>query len=254
MLAVISPSKNLNESPVRLTGKYTYPRFINESAIIVEKLKTLSPARLQKLMNINRKLAELNFQRYQEWSPEFTEQNADRAILMFSGEVYNGLQAKTLKEEDLLYAQERVRILSGLYGILRPLDLMQPYRLEMATSIVVNRKKDLYRFWGDRITRALYEDMDGHKEKVLINLASDEYFNSIDSKKPGLRIIKCQFKEERNGRLQFITIFGKKARGLMLRFMIENRLENPDDLKAFDTEGYYFNSHYSTEDMWMFTR
>ena len=254
MIAVISPSKSLNEKPEFITSEYSVPKFIDEAAILVEKLKKYSPRQLQKLMNINSKLAELNVSRYQEWNSEFSPESAEKAVLMFNGEVFNGLQAKTLKAEDLIYAQERMRILSGLYGILRPLDLMHPYRLEMGTKMTANRKSDLYKFWGDKLTEDLNESLENHSEKAIINLASDEYFSALNPKKLKARIIKCQFKEERNGKLKFITVFGKKARGLMLKFMIENRIEQAEDLKAFDTEGYYFNVNHSTEDMWMFSR
>ncbi len=254
MIALISPSKNLNENPPFISHEYSFPQFIDQAAILIEKLRKYSPKQLQKLMNINPKLAELNFTRYQKWSPEINPDKAGRAVLMFNGEVFNGLQAKTLNAEDLLYAQDRMRILSGLYGILRPLDLIHPYRLEMGTKMTANRRSNLYRFWEDKLTDSLNESLSEQDEKFIINLASDEYFSAINPGKLKARVIKCQFKEERNGKLQFVTIFGKKARGLMLKFMIENRIENPEDLKAFDTEGYYFNVNHSSENLWMFSR
>ena len=254
MIAIISPSKNLDENPAKITDEYSLPNFLEKSEVLVEKLRKYSPKKLQKLMNINPKLAELNVGRYLSWNQPFTIENAHRAILMFSGEVFNGLQAKSMNENDLKFAQNNMRILSGLYGILRPLDLMQAYRLEMGTDISLQRKKGLYKFWGDKLTENLNNELEQHEEKVLINLASDEYFNAVNQKKLKARIIKCQFKEEREGKLKFVTIYGKKARGLMLRFMIENRIQKAENLKAFDTEGYYFNSNYSTEDFWMFSR
>lgn len=254
MLAIISPSKNLNDQPEHITDEYSIPSFLEESKVLIEKLRTFTPKKLQKIMSINSKLATLNFERFHNWSGSVSPADAHRAILMFNGEVFNGLQAKTLSKNDLEYSQEKIRLLSGLYGLLRPLDLVQPYRLEMGTQMTVNRKKGLYKFWGNKLTDELNNDLSGHKEKVLLNLASNEYFNAINPKKLKARIIKCQFKEERNGKLQFITIFGKKARGLMLRFMIENHIEHAEELKTFDVDGYYFNSSYSTEDYWMFSR
>ncbi|MCF8380192.1 MAG: peroxide stress protein YaaA [Bacteroidales bacterium] len=254
MITIISPSKTLNENPELITQDYTLPDFLVEAGILVEKLRKYSPKKLQKLMNINPKLAELNASRFIEWDMDFTQENANRAVLMFNGEVFNGLQAMTLNEEDLRFAQDHMRILSGLYGVLRPLDLMKPYRLEMGTNISIQRKKNLYQFWGDKLSQKLNEELERHDEKILLNLASDEYFDAINPKMLKAKIIKCQFKEERNGKLQFVTIFGKKARGLMLRFIIENRIDNYEDLKAFDLEGYYFNSNYSSEDMWIFSR
>ena len=254
MIAIISPSKNLDENPITITEEYSLPSFLDQSEILIEKLRKYTPTQLQKLMSINPKLSELNVGRYLSWNQPFTLENAQRAILMFSGEVFNGLQAKSMSESDLKYTQDKLRILSGLYGLLRPLDLMQAYRLEMGTDISVQRKKGLYKFWGDKLTENLNEEFEQHEEKVLINLASDEYFNAVNPKKLNAKIIKCQFKEERDGKLKFVTIYGKKARGLMLRFMIENRIQKAEELKAFDTEGYYFNSNYSTEDFWMFSR
>lgn len=254
MLAIISPSKNLNANPLHITDEYSIPVFLKESNMLIEKLRTFNPKKLQKMMGINSKLAALNFERFHNWTGSVSPSDAHRAILMFNGEVFNGLQAKTLPKNDLDYSQDKIRILSGLYGLLRPLDLVEPYRLEMGTQMNINRKKGLYKFWGNNLTDNLNSELSGHKEKVLVNLASDEYFNAINPKKVDARIIKCQFKEERNGKLQFVTIFGKKARGLMVRFMIENRVEHPEELKTFDAEGYYFNSSYSTEDYWMFSR
>ncbi|MCK4921710.1 MAG: peroxide stress protein YaaA [Bacteroidales bacterium] len=254
MIAIISPSKNLNENPNKITNDFTIPDFLDEANILVEKLRKYSPKQLQKLMSINPKLSELNIGRYLKWNRPFTLENADRAILMFSGEVFNGLQAKSLKESDLKFAQNNMRILSGLYGVLRPLDLMQAYRLEMGTDLSVKRRKNLYQFWGDKLTQNLNKEFESHEEKVLVNLASDEYFNAVNPQNLKAKIIKCQFKEERDGKLKFITIYGKKARGLMLRFIIENRIQNHEDLKAFDVEGYYFNPNYSTNDLWMFSR
>jgi uncharacterized protein len=207
-----------------------------------------------KLMDINPKLAELNASRFNRWSLPFTQENAKAAILMFNGEVYNGLKANTLSLKELKYAQDHLRILSGIYGILRPLDIIQAYRLEMGTGLKVGRKKNLYAFWGDKITENINRELAGHKEKVLLNLASIEYFGALNLKKINARILSCTFKEERNGKFQFVTIFGKKARGLMTRFIIQNRIEKAGDLKHFEEEGYFFNDRLSKENEWVFTR
>ena len=254
MIALLSPSKTLNEKPRLITETYSIPEFLDKSSKLIEILKKYSPAQLEKLMNINPKLSHLNLERYLTWKLPFDTSNAQRAILMFKGEVYNGLKAETLSEKKLLFAQDHVRILSGLYGVLKPLDLMQPYRLEMGTLLKNPGGDNLYSFWGDLLTRKINEDISTHKEKTIINLASDEYYNALDPSKINARMIKCMFKEERDGELKFITVFGKKARGLMTRFIIENKIGNSEDLKAFDSEGYRFNPEHSTKDAWMFSR
>jgi uncharacterized protein len=254
MITILSPSKTLNENPVEITKTYTQPDFLTESEQLITLLRKFSPAQLQELMKINSKLSDLNYERYVKWRQPFGVENAQRALLMFKGEVFNGLKADSLTESDLLYAQDHLRILSGLYGVLRPLDLMQAYRLEMGTSLKNKKGPDLYKFWDEKLTRTINTAIAGHKNKVLINLASDEYYKALDSKKIKARIIKCQFKEERNGQLKYITIFGKKARGLMSRYIIQNRIEDPNDLKGFDYEGYYFNPNYSSENEFMFNR
>jgi len=254
MITVLSPSKTLNENPRKITDVYTMPSFLKEASELVGVLKKYNPEGIQELMSINPKLATLNVERYIRWNKHFTEENAARAILMFKGEVFNGLKADTLKEEDLLYAQDHLRVISGLYGVLRPLDLIQPYRLEMGTALKTGKFNNLYDFWGSKITDNIHEALDNQKQQVLVNLASDEYFNAIDTDKLNARIIKCQFKEERDGKLKFITIYGKKARGLMTRHILQNRIEDPENLKAFDEEGYFFSEEHSSENMFMFVR
>jgi cytoplasmic iron level regulating protein YaaA (DUF328/UPF0246 family) len=254
MITILSPSKTINENPVQLTKTFTLPAFLNESEQLIVELRKYPPSKLKELMKVNNKIADLNCLRYIKWNRPFSEENSHRALLMFKGEVFNGLKAETLSESDLLYAQDHLRILSGLYGVLRPLDLMQAYRLEMGTSLENKKGINLYKFWGDNLTRAINAIVSEQKNKVLINLASDEYYKALNPKKIKARIIKCQFKEKRNGELKFITIYGKKARGLMTRYIIENRIEHPEDLKGFDYEGYYFNPGYSKENEFMFTR
>lgn len=254
MIAVLSPSKTLNEKPPLITSAYSIPDFLDNAAELVGILKTKSPGQLSELMNISRKLTELNLKRYLEWKLPFTTSSAQRSILMFKGEVYSGLKAESLEESDLLFAQDHLRILSGLYGVLRPLDLIRPYRLEMGTPLANGFGDNLYDFWGNRLSLKISSELEKQSEPVLINLASDEYFNALNPKNINARIIKCHFKEERGGKLTFITSFGKKARGLMLRYILKNRIDNPDDLKGFDYEGYYFNPDHSTADTWLFTR
>jgi len=254
MLIIISPSKNLNEIPDRIISKYTLPGFLKESEILISKLRSYSPEKLAKLMNINRRLSELNVNRYHAWSPEFTIENSFPSLLMFSGEVFNGLKARTLNDKELNYAQDHLRILSGLYGILRPLDLMKPYRLEMGSDLKVGKAENLYSFWEDKITNAINLELKNQKQKVLVNLASDEYFKVIKTDKIKCRIVSCMFKESVGDKYKFITIYGKKARGLMTRFIIQNRIDKVEDLKHFEEEGYFYNDRLSKEDYLVFTR
>ncbi len=254
MIAILSPSKTLNDKKTVEVNTYSLPEFLDDSKQLVEILKEYSPGKLSKLMNINPKLSNLNAERYIQWTDKFSPKNASPALLTFQGEVYNGLKAEELDINDLEYAQDHVRILSGLYGVLRPLDLMKPYRLEMGTPLKNKRGKDLYEFWGDRLTLSLKKELGQHKEKVLVNLASNEYFQAIDKEELGVRVVSCQFKEEREGKFKFITVYGKKARGLMTRFIINNQIDKPEDLKAFDLDNYYYNSELSGEDDFVFTR
>lgn len=254
MLTLISPAKTLKENIETETPSFTIPEFLTEAETLVNILKTCSPAKLRKLMDINHKLAEINADRFNRWSLPFEPDKEKPAILMFNGEVYNGLKASTLSSKELEYAQNHLRILSGLYGILRPLDIIQAYRLEMSTSLKVGRKKDLYAFWENKLTESINREMEVHKEKVLLNLASKEYFSAINPKKVNARILNCMFKEERNGKYRFVTIYGKKARGLMTRYIIQNFIDKTEDLKNFEEEGYFFNDRISTENEWVFTR
>jgi hypothetical protein len=254
MLILISPAKTLDFNPQDVVHDFTLPQFIDESEIIVEKLKKLKPAKLAKLMNISPKLAQLNYERYQEWQLPFTHENAKQAILAFKGDVYTGLDADTFNKDDFAVAQKQLRILSGLHGILKPLDLMQPYRLEMGTSISVKRKKDLYHFWKIILSDHLIEEIRLTQSKYLINLASNEYFKVIDTKKINIDIITPVFKEFKNGQYKFMSFFGKKARGLMARYIIKHKISDPEQMKLFDSEGYYYNDILSNGNEWVFTR
>lgn len=254
MIIVVSPAKTLYEKcPVHIDN-YTEIEFLPEAKKIISVLKKKKPAQLAEMMDISPKLADLNFQRIQAWTPDFTSENSWQAVLMFNGDVYQGLKAETFSESEFAIAQEKLRILSGLYGLLKPLDRIQPYRLEMGTSLPVGKKKDLYDFWEAKITARLNNELAQLDQKLLINLASNEYFSAIDPKKIKARIITPSFKENKNGKYQMVSFFAKRARGLMSRFIIQNNISDPEEIKAFDTEGYYFNNQLSGENDWVFTR
>ena len=252
MLVVISPAKTLDfETPARTSVNST-PAFLEDSQILVERMRELAPADISKLMKISDKLGVLNSTRYETWSLPFTADNAKQAILAFKGDVYTGLDAETLTPEQDEYAQQHLRILSGLYGVLKPLDLMQPYRLEMGTKLNNTRGKDLYQFWGEKITDALNNELG--EGDVLINLASNEYFKSVRPKKLHARIITPIFKDTKNGVQKIISFYAKKARGLMTRYMIDNQIDHAEALKEFDVAGYQFDAKQSTDNEWVFTR
>lgn len=254
MLIVISPAKTLDfETPAK-TRTFTLPPFLDDSAELIDQLRGMAPQELGNLMGISPKLADLNAHRYHAWSLPFTSRNAKQAALAFKGDVYTGLDADTLSAADLKYAQKHLRILSGLYGVLRPLDLMQPYRLEMGTKLKTDRGSDLYAFWNGRIKGALATALKKQKDNILVNLASNEYFKSVKAGELDARIVAPVFKERKNGEYKLISFFAKKARGLMSRYIIRNRLDNPEDLKGFDLEGYQYNEALSAEDRPVFTR
>jgi len=254
MLIVISPAKSLDFKTPPVISKYTQPEMLEDAEKLIGRLKKLSPKQLSKLMGISADLGELNFQRNQTWQQPFTPENAKQAVLAFNGAVYQGLKAETLSEEKLLLAQSKLRILSGLYGVLKPLDLIQPYRLEMGTSLKYYRSKDLYAFWNSTITKAINEAVSESGNGVLVNLASNEYFKSIDKKKLKAEIITPEFKDLKNGEYKMITFFAKTARGLMSRFIIENDVQEVESLQAFESEGYHFNPRLSKPGKPVFTR
>ena len=254
MLIVLSPAKKLDfETPPGAVA-FTTPGFLDDAAELIDELRAFEPHQLSELMGISPKLAALNSNRYHAWALPFTEDNARPAVLAFRGDVYVGLDADNFDAEELQFAQQHLRILSGLYGVLRPLDLMQPYRLEMGTKLKTRRGKDLYAFWDERITATLNADLSRQARPVLINLASGEYFKSIRTGQLRARIITPAFREERNGQYKMISFFAKKARGLMSRYIIRNRLTDPQDLAGFDLEGYRYNEALSAEDSPVFTR
>jgi len=252
MLVVISPAKTLDfETPAR-TNIASTPGFLEDSQLLVERMRELAPADIAKLMKISDKLAVLNSTRYETWSLPFTAENAKQALLAFKGDVYTGLDAETLAPQQDEYTQQHLRILSGLYGIVKPLDLIQPYRLEMGTKLSNTRGKDLYQFWGDKITDSLNDEL--AQNDVLINLASNEYFKSVQPKKLNARIITPVFKDTKNGIQKIISFYAKKARGLMVRYMIDNQIDHAEALKDFDVAGYQFEAKQSSENEWVFTR
>ena len=254
MLTVISPAKTLDFQSKPVTSHYSCPEFLDEAEKLAMKLKKLKLKQLSELMNISATLAGQNFERFQLWQRPFTPENSKQAVLAFNGDVYAGLQASALPEEILNLAQQKLRILSGLYGVLRPLDLIQPYRLEMGTKIGSGKAKNLYEFWGLKITRHIQKALNESGSKILVNLASNEYFKSIHTKKLSADIVVPTFKEMKNGEYKMIAFFAKKARGLMARFILENHIENAEDLQAFDYDGYNFNTRLSEPGKPVFTR
>lgn len=253
MITLLSPAKTLDYSE---DGRYGYaePRLLADSLKLVNVLKKKSSSKLQKLMSISQNIADLNVSRYQEFSEAFNTGNSKPSILAFKGDVYLGLEAETFNKEEMAFAQEHLRIISGLYGLLRPLDLMQAYRLEMGTSLKTSRGKNLYEFWKNRITDLLNQDLESQADKTVVNLASNEYFKAINKQKLQGQILDINFKEERDGILKFISFNAKKARGYMAKFIVKHNIDNPSDLKGFDTEGYYFSEDHSSENDWLFIR
>lgn len=253
MKIVISPAKSLDfETPLPKLP-HTQPVFLPRSRELIDILREHSPAEIASLMDISDKLAVLNVTRYAEWSPPFRKSNARQAVLAFNGDVYEGLDAGSFAEEDLDWAQKHLRILSGLYGLLRPLDLMQAYRLEMGTRLANPLGRDLYAFWGDTITEALNAELKG-KQPVLVNLASEEYFKSVRPAKLKARVITPVFQEGGAGRYKIVSFYAKRARGLMSRYAILNRITDAEALKDFDVEDYAFDAKASNDTEWYFRR
>jgi uncharacterized protein len=254
MLIVISPAKTLDYETPAKTKVFTTPDFLDNSQQLINRLRNFSSLDISELMKVSAKIADLNFDRYESWKKPFTQKNAKQAILAFKGDVYTGLDAETFKADDFKFAQKHLRVLSGLYGLLRPLDLMQPYRLEMGTKLKTDAGKNLYEFWGSDITQGLNKQLQKIKSKYLINLASNEYFKSVRVKELNAEIITPAFKEFKNGEYKMIGIYAKKARGLLSRYIIQNKLSDPEDLKLFDEDGYRFNKKLSKGNSWVFTR
>lgn len=254
MFFVLSPAKNLNEKDPSPVSSFTLPDLLPEAEILMQELRQLAPQQIAELMHVSDKIALLNAERNAAWHTPFTPENAKQAVFMFNGDVYEGIAADTLKPEQIDYLQQHVRLLSGLYGVLRPLDLMQPYRLEMGTAFANSRGKNLYEFWGDKITDLLNQTLKQADSDVLINLASQEYFKSVNTKKLNARLITPIFKDEKNGKYKIISFYAKRARGLMVRYAAEHSITEPEMLKNFDYEGYSFNEAASNEAEWVFMR
>lgn len=254
MLHVISPAKTLDFDSPSPTAIYSQPQFLEHSQLLINDLRQLPPAQVSKLMSISEKLGQLNAQRFLEWQAPFTPANAKQAVLAFKGDVYTGMAAENYGASDFEFAQQHLRILSGLYGLLRPLDLIQPYRLEMGTGFANPRGKNLYHFWGDIITDQLNAELEQQRERVLVNLASTEYWGAVNPKRLQAEVITPVFKDQKNGQYKIISFFAKKARGLMARYAIENRLSTPEQLKGFDVEGYAFAAEESTQERLVFRR
>lgn len=254
MLTILGPAKTIDSSPHGLTEKSSFPQYIDRAEELVNQIRQHSLSQLKSMMKMSDKLATLNIERYARWSSNYSTEDGQQAILAFSGEVFNGLQARSLSEEDLLFAQKHIRLLSGLYGVLKPLDLILPYRLEMGTKIPNNRGRNLYEFWKDIIPGNIANETRAQNSKVLINLASNEYFKSIEPRSFPYEIITPVFQESYGSGFRNITIYAKKARGMMLRFIIQNRIDKPEHLKAFDQDRYYFNNDLSNEKEWYFCR
>lgn len=253
MLILLSPSKNLHKTPKPLKST-TEIRCLEDTVQLITTLRKLKASDLQSLMSVNEKIANLNVARYRSFPSDLTPENSTPAITTFSGEVYLGLQAETLSTKELNKAQKTIRILSGLYGLLRPFDLIYPYRLEMGTPLKTGRKNSLYAFWGDKITTLLNEDIEETKSKVVINLASQEYMQAIDRTELAVPVIDIQFLEDRNGKLQFLSYNAKRSRGWMARCIIQEGIKNVKELKSFSEQGYSFRSELSSDDKLVFVR
>ena len=253
MLMVISPAKSLNYEG-RDYPKFTQPAVLEQSKTLVEQLSGYGAPKLSKLMKISNKLATLNQQRFQDFQTPFTPQNAKQALLVFNGDVYRGIDSENYDDDDLNFAQDHLRILSGLYGILRPLDLMQPYRLEMGTKLATQKGKNLYDFWDTQIAEIINAALENSPEPCLVNLASNEYFKSVDLKALKARVLNNAFKENKGGTYKIVAVHAKRARGMMVDFVVRNRIENPELMKGFDRDGYAFNKELSSENEWIFCR
>jgi len=254
MLIVVSPAKKLDYETAPKTKTHTIPDYLDDSEMLINRMRDFSSLDISELMHVSSKIAELNFDRYEAWDTTFTPDNSKQAVLAFKGDVYTGLDADSFKKPDFDFAQKHLRILSGLYGLLRPLDLMQAYRLEMGTKLENCRGKNLYEFWGEKITDGLNKQLKKIKSDTLINLASNEYFKSVKPKHLNANIITPAFKEYKNGDYKMIGIYAKRARGLLSRYIIQNQLSDPEDIKQFDAEGYKYNKKLSKDNTWVFTR
>jgi cytoplasmic iron level regulating protein YaaA (DUF328/UPF0246 family) len=254
MLFLLSPAKSLDYAPPAPEVPHTLPEFVPQSKALIEVLRQKSPQQIAELMDLSDALSALNVARYAAWRPQFTAKNAKQAVLAFNGDVYEGLDAKTLSLQELNWAQKHVGILSGLYGVLRPLDWMQPYRLEMGTTLATDQGPNLYKFWGSQIAEWLNAQLAKDKTPVIVNLASQEYFKSVDRKVLKARVIECVFEDFKGGQYKIISFNAKRARGLMARFAIQNKISHPDGLLGFDAESYAYAPAVSAPERLVFRR
>ncbi len=254
MLITLSPSKGQDFESASLSRIYTKPADLKDSELLIKELRKINSKQLQELMAVSENIAKLNVERYKSFITPFTTKNAKQAVFAFKGDVYSGLELEKFTEEDYAFAQDHVRILSGLYGCLRPLDLIQPYRLEMKTRLKNDRGENLYQFWGDRITKSLNKELKKQKEPVLVNLASNEYFKSVKPKLLEGRLLTINFKETKDSKTRVVAIFAKRARGMMTDYIIRHRVEKPEDIKKFKLGGYKFNKVLSDDKQWTFER
>ena len=254
MLILLSPSKTLDFSSQAKVKTPTSPEFVEEADELIGRLRKVSKKKIAELMNVSEKLAAETHERFQAWSPEHTSDNAKPCVLAYRGDVYDGLDADHWQAADFKFAQRHLRILSGLYGVLRPLDAIQPYRLEMGTPLKVGRQKNLYTYWQETITDAVAQALRDARASTIVNLASKEYSSAVDFKALEANVITPAFKEHRDGKYKFLSFFGKKARGLMAGFILQNKLKKPEQIKRFNVDGYQFNEELSGESDWVFTR
>lgn len=254
MLTIISPAKTLDYETPASFRDFSIPAFLDESQQLIHLLRSMNAKEISALMKISPKLAELNAERFRQWQQPFTLVNAKQALFAFRGDVYTGLDADSLSESDMQFAQHHLRILSGLYGLLRPQDLIQPYRLEMGTRLANPQGRNLYEFWGDTVSEALNTTFSGQENKTLINLASNEYFKAVRPAKLKANIVTPVFKEFKGDSYRVIGLYAKRARGMMSRYIISERLDNPEGLKAFNASGYGFMPQFSTDNDWVFAR
>lgn len=250
MLVLLSPAKSLDFESKLATDMHSQPAFLDDSQQLIDELRELTPPDIESLMKISQKLADLNFGRFLNWQKPFTPENARPAALAFTGDVYQGLDAPSMSEADYAFAQKHVGILSGLYGLLKPMDLIQPYRLEMGTKFANSRGKNLYEFWGDKLTKAINQQ----ESETVVNLASNEYFKAVKKKQLKASLITPVFKDYKNGQYKIISFYAKKARGLMAAYAVKNRINDAEKLKSFDTDGYYFSPEQSNACEWVFLR
>jgi cytoplasmic iron level regulating protein YaaA (DUF328/UPF0246 family) len=254
MLTIISPAKTLDFESPALTGEFTQPAHLTQSRKLIRRLRELSAADLSKLMNVSNNISDLNFERNKRWKTPFTPDNAKQALFAFRGDVYIGLDADSMTSDNIQFAQKHLRMLSGLYGLLRPLDLMQAYRLEMGSRLSTDQGSNLYQFWDMRITKAINSELKQMESRVLVNLASNEYYKAVKAKAIRGQIVTPVFKDYNQDRYQIIGFFAKKARGLMARHIIDEQINRVEDIKQFDREGYQYDASLSSANEWVFTR